>query len=65
MSETKKDQAMELFRKYKKVFALDNFDLRRAQNVEHTINTNDHRPIAMRPIRRSKPLEAIVNEEVN
>ena len=31
LSETKKDQAMELFRKHKKVFALDNFDLGCAQ----------------------------------
>ena len=46
---------MELFRKYEKLFALDNFDLGCAQNVEHTINTNDHRPIAMRPFVEVNP----------
>ncbi|KAJ9088604.1 hypothetical protein DSO57_1021370 [Entomophthora muscae] len=44
------DAALALFKKYKEIFAKDNFDLGCARNTLHHINTGEEQPIHLCPI---------------
>ena len=50
LKEREKDQAMDLFEQYRDVFAKDDYDLGKALDVSHTIETQGSPPIRSQPI---------------
>ena len=58
------DQAIALFERYRHIFAEDDCDLGCAKDVLHKIDTGDHAPIRLRPIRRSRTADSAVREEI-
>ncbi|KAJ9082348.1 Ankyrin repeat and SOCS box protein 3 [Entomophthora muscae] len=58
------DTALALFKKYKEIFAKDNFDLGCAHNTLHHIDTGDEQPIHLCPIQRSHISNAAVDVKI-
>lgn len=65
LTTNQQDQAIKLFEKYKKVFANDDWDLGKAKNVIHQIDSQGSPPIFSWPIRHSQANQQVANEEID